>query len=91
MPNKSKKFPVYRKYANEKVFFKVISLDEFERIDIVGNGYSLHVFQANNYADKLFISDVIENEGGKWETSNEKEFEAKLQYCKKHLHNIDHH
>jgi hypothetical protein len=91
MGKKTKIFPVYRKYPNDKVFFMVISAFEFQRLDIVGDGYSLHTFKSNNYADRLFINDVIENESNKWAMSNKEEFEGKLQYCKKFLKDIDKH
>ena len=52
-------FPVYRKYSNNKNYFKIISFKEFYEILFIGKKIILKKFEAKIYPDKLFIVDLI--------------------------------
>ena len=67
-------FPIYRKYKNEKSFFKIISKTEFEEIKFLKNKGELHYFKAKILPDFNFILDMINDFTPYWEASSEKEF-----------------
>ena len=54
------KFPLYRKYPNNKSYFKVLSAESFEEIQVVGSKYLLTRVNAQILPDRYFIADMIE-------------------------------
>lgn len=54
-------FPVYRKYKNNKSYFKIAGPQVFEEIKIFGSRYSISLVEAKIYPDRLFISDLVHN------------------------------
>ena len=71
-------FPIYRKYSNNKVFFKVISNEAFDEITLIGDKSVLQHIKAITYAEKLYIMDMIEMRENSWIESNQSEFEIYL-------------
>jgi len=69
-------FPVYRKYKNEKSFFKIISKTEFEEIKLFKDNGTLQHFEAKILPDHNFIYDMINNYSEHWALSDEKEYES---------------
>lgn len=67
-------FPIYRKYTNNKVFFKIISLQKFEELSVSPRGVSLQIITANIYPDRVRIQDMIDNREGYWPESSENEW-----------------
>ena len=59
-------FPVYRKYINNKSYFKVFDSESFEEIQVLGSNYWIYEFKAKILPDRYFIKDLIEMEGGRW-------------------------
>ncbi len=55
------KFPLYRKYKNERHFFKVISATEFEEIQQVGTRYLFHRINASKLPEMNQIYDLVYN------------------------------
>lgn len=53
-------FPQYRKYPNNKSYFKVLSVDSFEEIQVVGKNYFLTKVKAKILPDRNLIADMIE-------------------------------
>jgi hypothetical protein len=78
-------FPQYRKYAHGRSYFKVLSTDDFEQLEIIGNRFHLETIRATVYPDKVLILDMLENTKGHWEVSSAEEYEAKLAWCKANL------
>jgi len=66
MLNMNYLFPVYRKYINNKSYFKVFDSDSFEEIQVLGSNYWIYQFQAKILPDRYFIKDLIEMEGERW-------------------------
>lgn len=83
-----RKFPIFRKYLNERTFFKVLSMEAFVQVDIIGDGYMLHTFHAKVHPDRVLIMDMIEMANDAWQESSEEEFEKQLAYCRKNLRSI---
>lgn len=51
-------YPQYRKYKNNKSYFKIISAIEFEEIQVFNNSFTLHYFEAKILPDRNFINDL---------------------------------
>ena len=81
-------YPLYRKYAHNKTFFKVLSEDSFEQLDIIGNKYVFDRFDARIHPDKVYIHDLTWNEKGHWEEIHESEYTEALNFCKTHLKEV---
>ncbi|MBL4704919.1 MAG: hypothetical protein JKY54_10375 [Flavobacteriales bacterium] len=67
-------FPQYRKYSNDKGFFKVISLEEFEEIQLIGSKAIRSDFLAKTFLDRYLIQDMLDCKDGRWEVIGEKEY-----------------
>lgn len=78
-------FPLYRKYAHNRTFFKIISEKHFEELTLIGNSYLLRQFEVKIFPDRVFIQDMIENKDNYWLDSFKEEYEAKKTFCLKNL------
>ncbi|MFT6998294.1 MAG: hypothetical protein ACJAQ4_002055 [Cryomorphaceae bacterium] len=56
----NKTFPHYRKYPNNKSYFKVLSMDSFEEIHVIGLKYFFTKVEAKILPDRNLIADMIE-------------------------------
>lgn len=54
-------FPVYRKYKNNKSYFKIIQPDRFEEIQIIGSKKMVKQIMAKQYPEMVFINDLVFN------------------------------
>ena len=54
-------FPVYRKYKNNKSYFKIIQPKIFEEIQVIGSKKVIKQVEAKQFPEMLFISDLIYN------------------------------
>ena len=54
-------FPLYRKYKNNKSYFKIINSQLFEEIQIIGSKKVVRQTEAKLFPEKLFINDLIYN------------------------------
>lgn len=84
-------FPVYRKYSNEKSYFKIISDHEFYQLELIGNGFTYEHLIARLFPDKLLIQDMKKKSGNYWMDISSEEFENKLQSCRDQLPEINLH
>jgi hypothetical protein len=55
------KFPVYRKYKNNKSYFKIINALVFEEVQLIGSKRMIRQTKAVLYPEKLFIRDLLLN------------------------------
>ena len=78
-------YPVYRKYPHNRTFFKVISADEFEELQLIGHHYSIHRIIAKILPDRNFIYDLTFDFKNNWVEINEAEYNAELERCEKTL------
>lgn len=69
-------FPLYRKYANNHAFFKVISNELFEEVKKTPKGYSLHMFEVKILPDRNFINDLIANLELHWVEISREEYQS---------------
>jgi len=68
-------YPQYRKYSNNKSYFKILSATKFEEIQVLGTKATLHEFEAKILPDRNFIYDLIFDYKKNWLISNKTEFE----------------
>lgn len=68
-------YPQYRKYSHGRSFFKIISPEEFEEIQLLGNKITLHQFTAKILPDRNYISDLTFDYHKHWEVVDTKEYE----------------
>ncbi len=52
-------FPVYRKYANNQRYFKVLDAGSFHEVQVMGKKFQQYRITAKSYPERLFISDLI--------------------------------
>ena len=78
-------FPVYRKYAHNRTFFKITSAHEFEELQIIGHSYSIHHIKAKILPDRNFISDMLFDYQKNWQAIEQAEYENKLRECEEKL------
>ena len=77
-------YPQYRKYLNNKGYFKIISEKEWEEIQVVGSSYVLHHFSVKIMPDRNFIYDMTFDFERNWAVITEDEYmlyRANACYC----------
>jgi hypothetical protein len=70
------RFPVYRKYPNNKSYFKVLDTQRFEEIQIVGSKLVLYHIEAKIMPDHFLIDDMIHMKDSRWIAISEEEYDA---------------
>ena len=73
-------FPVYRKYKNNKSYFKIINAHEFEQIQVVGAKKIVSHTQAKLFPEKSFVHNLIFNYEEIVEEITEREY-IKVRNC----------
>lgn len=68
-------FPIYRKYDNDKSFFRIDSVEHFIELKLTGKLKEKFEFKAKIHPDRVFIQDMISMENGHWVESTKEEFE----------------
>jgi len=53
------KFPVYRKYKNNKSYFKIINPTLFEEVQVIGNRKIIKIIEARLFPEKMFVKDLV--------------------------------
>lgn len=71
-------FPAYRKYKNNKHFFKIISSTEFEEISFIGSKPVVTKHLARILPDRNLIADLLHDVGNTAELSTKEEYESYL-------------
>jgi hypothetical protein len=68
-------YPQFRKYPHERTYFKIISKDEWEEIQIMGAKHSIHKFKATILPDRNYIYDLTFDYENNWVEIKEEEYE----------------
>ncbi|HLU84446.1 MAG TPA: hypothetical protein VKZ45_03160 [Vicingaceae bacterium] len=58
MKNQTTKYPLYRKYKNNKSYFKIISPEKFQEIQVMGTKFYVFDFEAKILPDRNLINDL---------------------------------
>lgn len=75
-------YPVYRKYKNLEVWFKISDENHFIEIKKLGSNYLLSEITANQFPEKLLIQDMIAMHENRWEEVSGDVFETLLKQVK---------
>ncbi|PBQ31695.1 hypothetical protein CNR22_07905 [Sphingobacteriaceae bacterium] len=67
-------FPVYRKYKNNKSYFKIIHSRLFEEIQIIGSKKIIKQTEAKLFPEVLFIQDMLLRYSDMADEINEEEY-----------------
>ena len=76
-------YPQYRKYKNNKVYFKIIAANEWEELHVSENSCTVHSFTAKILPDRNYLSDMTFNYEEHWEKVEESEYEEVRVRAKK--------
>ncbi|MCC6691504.1 MAG: hypothetical protein IT235_08235 [Bacteroidia bacterium] len=68
-------FPQFRKYKNNKSYFKINSINSFEEIKQEVSGYILYKFTAAILPDRNFISDMLSSNSVHWQLITQQEYD----------------
>ncbi len=79
------KYPIYRKYPHNRTFFKVLSPDEFEELQLLGKKYSVSKIKAKILPDRNFIFDLTFDYKNNWLEIQAAEYEKQLRFCEQNL------
>ncbi len=71
-------FPVFRKYKNNKHFFKIINENEFDEISFIGSKVIVTKHLAKILPDRNLISDLL-HDSNFAEKSNQEEYKSYLK------------
>ena len=72
-------FPTFRKYSNNKNFFKIINENEFDEISFIGNKAIVTKHIVKILPDRNFISDLLHDIGNTCEIITKEEYESYLK------------
>ena len=75
-------YPQYRKYPNNKGYFKIVSPDEWEEVQVVGSNYFVHTFKVTIFPDRNFVYDMTFDYDKNWVRIGEEEYEQVRKYVK---------
>ena len=75
MKEKNITYPQYRKYVNNKSYFKIITPDKFEEIQVLGNKKTINIFEAKILPDRNYIADLTFNYKEHWTVCEKSEYE----------------
>ena len=67
-------YPQYRKYHNDKSYFKIISPTKFDEIQITKTKATFHSFEAKILPDRNYIYDMTFNYKKYWLVCDSKEY-----------------
>lgn len=73
------RFPQYRKYSNNRHFFKIVSATEFEEISFIGSKKIVTQHQAKILPDRNLILDLLQDPSVA-ETITEEEYQHQLNH-----------
>lgn len=68
-------YPQYRKYTNNKGYFKIISPDEWEEIQLIGSKATVNTYKVNILPDRNFVNDLTFDYQNNWLKIEEEEYE----------------
>jgi len=72
-------FPIYRRYKNEKSYFKVIDKQSFTEYKVAVSRLETHHFKANILPDRNYIHDMIFDFEPYWEAIDEATFNSFIE------------
>ena len=69
-------FPAYRKYKNNRSYFRIISENEVDELKLVGKKYILFKITSTQLPERNLIRDMIYEFEASWDSISEEEFKS---------------
>src|SRR5690606_24211854 len=77
----TKDFPVFRKYPDQKTFFKIESNNHLVELKIIGKSFLVTRIEAKILPERILIQDLIEAKENGYLKIEEEEFEQQWKFC----------
>lgn len=74
-------YPQYRKYKNNKVYFKILSDTEWEELHVSKKSCTVHLFTARILPDRNYLMDMTFDYQEHWEAIQAEEYEMLKNKC----------
>lgn len=74
-------YPLYRKYAHGRTYFKVISEEEFEELRFENGRWVPELYKAAIYPDRTYLHELIHHPEKHWIVIGEMEYLEKRKLC----------
>lgn len=74
LKNVNIKFPQYRKYKNNKNYFRINSAETLEEIQLIGNRKTITIMEVKILPDRNFLMDLLFNYESFAEVITEEEY-----------------
>jgi hypothetical protein len=75
-------FPLFRRYSNGRSYFRIISGDEMEELQVIGSSYTIHLLKAKILPERNQIMDLIQANMAGIEMLNEDEYSKQVDDIK---------
>lgn len=72
---------MYRKYSNNKAYFKVLSPVAFEEVSVVGRSYCMATYESPILPHRNLIADMLACKGGHWQVIDAAQYDAFVRHC----------
>ena len=72
-------FPQYRKYRNNRSYFRILSPAKWEEIQLIGNKITVNTFEVKILPDRNFINDMLYDYENHWVKIDAAEYERILE------------
>lgn len=83
-------FPTFRKYKNEKNYFKITSMSTMQELKLLGGKYYQIIdFEVTIHPDRVMIHDLVTDYAQFADEITEDEYEAKLDWCISNLQSFE--
>ena len=82
------KYPLYIKLNNGLSWYKIISDIEYEEVKLIGKRFTHAHYKAEDYAQQLFISDLVKNFSDFNSLVTAEDFDNFLAECERDLEPI---
>ena len=71
-------FPQYRMLSNGMSYYRIDSMTEMTELQRLGTRWITHTLIAKIHPERMFILDLLNNEGGQYQTITAEEFQKIL-------------
>lgn len=78
-------FPQFRRYTNQKSYFKISASDSLLETQVIGQRFDTHQLKAKILPERNFIADLLTQAHEGIEVISEKEYLDFITYCKDQL------
>jgi len=78
-------FPIFRKYNNNKSYFRIDNASSLTEVQRIGKYYVIHTLEAKILPERIMIDDLINLMSVGVEKVAREEYDLFLEYCRNEL------